>query len=195
MTDETTAPAVSEGRAEELLYRAWVVIANAGGGDWSSQPAQWRAAAEQWRDDWHAAQPDAGTRPGRRWGPATHELMNAAAAFMEEQDLVGRASIDFDGRVDARTIVAIRAQRPAGDALPDDGGLAAWFAERLDEEPVGDAAADGSLRLVERYRQARRAFTANPYADRGEVDALRYAVRCAAARYAVCGGYQEAWRP
>jgi hypothetical protein len=48
------APTKTEGDAddvEDMLYEAWVVIANANG--WDS-PSEWRAAAERWRDRWHA---------------------------------------------------------------------------------------------------------------------------------------------
>ncbi len=36
-----------------LLYEAWVVIANANGGDWQSASVEWREAAERWRDEYH----------------------------------------------------------------------------------------------------------------------------------------------
>lgn len=39
--------------ADGLLYLAWVVIANAGGGDWSSEGTEWHGAATRWRDQWH----------------------------------------------------------------------------------------------------------------------------------------------
>lgn len=38
------------------LEAAWVIIANAYGGNWASAPDDWRAAAERWRDEvWHPA--------------------------------------------------------------------------------------------------------------------------------------------
>ena len=47
-------------REEELLLlregmeRAWGLIANAGGGDWSKESAEWHTAAMVWRDQyWH----------------------------------------------------------------------------------------------------------------------------------------------
>jgi hypothetical protein len=43
--------------AGDLLYEAWVLIANAYGGDWSQNP-EWRAAAERWRGRWHATLSD-----------------------------------------------------------------------------------------------------------------------------------------
>lgn len=38
----------------ELLYDAWVVIANAGEGDWTKEHPDWQEAAARWRDRWHA---------------------------------------------------------------------------------------------------------------------------------------------
>ena len=32
------------------LDLAWGIIANAGGGDWATQTAEWKDAAERWRD-------------------------------------------------------------------------------------------------------------------------------------------------
>lgn len=37
----------------DLLERAWLVIANAHGGDWSRATPEWREAATAWRDAWH----------------------------------------------------------------------------------------------------------------------------------------------
>jgi len=36
-----------------LLELAWVVIANANGGDWIGERPDWRKAASEWRDDYH----------------------------------------------------------------------------------------------------------------------------------------------
>jgi hypothetical protein len=47
-------------QSREMLYRAWVVIANAS--DWrqdDDESLTWRAAAERWRDAWHATLADA----------------------------------------------------------------------------------------------------------------------------------------
>ena len=44
---------------EDLLMTAWGIIANAGGGDWDTQTPEWKAAAERWRDRWHATLPAA----------------------------------------------------------------------------------------------------------------------------------------
>jgi len=41
-------------KAEELLYDAWVVIANVSEGDWEKQTPEWKDAAKRWRDAWHA---------------------------------------------------------------------------------------------------------------------------------------------
>ncbi len=39
--------------AEDLLETAWILIANASGGDWTRASSEWRAAAEKWRDRYH----------------------------------------------------------------------------------------------------------------------------------------------
>lgn len=39
--------------AENLLYSAWVLIANSYGGNWDLTKPDWRNAAEEWRDNWH----------------------------------------------------------------------------------------------------------------------------------------------
>lgn len=41
-------------RARELAETAWGIIANASHGDWSQETTEWRAAAERWRDAYHA---------------------------------------------------------------------------------------------------------------------------------------------
>jgi hypothetical protein len=48
-----TGPVMDES-VLDLLEIAWTVIANAGHGDWDSQPAEWRSAAEEWRGKYHA---------------------------------------------------------------------------------------------------------------------------------------------
>ena len=42
---------------DALLETAWGIIANAHGGDWdaASEASGWRAAAERWRDEYHAS--------------------------------------------------------------------------------------------------------------------------------------------
>jgi hypothetical protein len=35
---------------DDSLAAAWVVIANAGGGDWTRETTEWQEAAERWRD-------------------------------------------------------------------------------------------------------------------------------------------------
>jgi hypothetical protein len=39
-------------RERALTESAWVVIANAGGGDWTTQTQEWQDAAARWRDRW-----------------------------------------------------------------------------------------------------------------------------------------------
>ncbi len=43
-----------EDQPDDPMYEAWCVIANAWDGDWSRASAEWRAAAERWRDRWFA---------------------------------------------------------------------------------------------------------------------------------------------
>lgn len=47
---------------DDLIESAWGLIANAGGGDWTKESDEWRAAAERWRERYHAAL-DAGDVP------------------------------------------------------------------------------------------------------------------------------------
>lgn len=49
----------------DLVERAWGVIANGGGGDWTKETAEWQAAATKWRDDFHAMLDVARGRQGR----------------------------------------------------------------------------------------------------------------------------------
>ena len=37
----------------DLVEWAWTIIANAGGGDWENESAEWRKAAAAWRDAYH----------------------------------------------------------------------------------------------------------------------------------------------
>lgn len=48
--------AVDEGttRRMDLLETAWVIIANAQGGDWEKATPEWKAAAERFREAYHA---------------------------------------------------------------------------------------------------------------------------------------------
>jgi hypothetical protein len=39
----------------DLEAMAWVIIANAHGGDWDSASEEWRNAARKWRDEYHAS--------------------------------------------------------------------------------------------------------------------------------------------
>ena len=41
----------------DLIGMAWVIIANAHGGDWDVAPEDWRNAARTWRDEYHASLP------------------------------------------------------------------------------------------------------------------------------------------
>lgn len=41
---------------DDLLYAAWGIIANAGGGDWDRETFEWIEAARKWRDKYHAIQ-------------------------------------------------------------------------------------------------------------------------------------------
>ncbi len=46
-------------RLEESEHTALVIIANVQGGNWDLAPAEWRAAAERWRDEYHKRLPSA----------------------------------------------------------------------------------------------------------------------------------------
>ena len=37
----------------DLLESAWGIIANAGGGDWTTQTDDWQIAAARWREKYH----------------------------------------------------------------------------------------------------------------------------------------------
>ena len=39
--------------AHDLTEYAWGIIANAGGGDWTTQTDDWQMAAARWRDQYH----------------------------------------------------------------------------------------------------------------------------------------------
>lgn len=47
----------------DLLEMAWVLIANAYGGDWDKAHTCWRATAQKWRDEYHATLPEASDEP------------------------------------------------------------------------------------------------------------------------------------
>jgi hypothetical protein len=40
---------------DDLLEAAWVLIANAGEGDWNRESFDWQVAAAQWRDAYYAS--------------------------------------------------------------------------------------------------------------------------------------------
>jgi hypothetical protein len=40
-------------RMEEAINAAWVIVANAYGGDWTQASAEWKKAAEAWRDTYY----------------------------------------------------------------------------------------------------------------------------------------------
>ena len=42
----------------DLLEMAWGLIANANGGNWDLATAEWKRAAERWRDGYHEVLPD-----------------------------------------------------------------------------------------------------------------------------------------
>ncbi len=39
--------------ADDLVESAWGIIANAGGGDWTTQTDDWQKAAAVWRERYH----------------------------------------------------------------------------------------------------------------------------------------------
>lgn len=56
MTAQTDSqpPIVAPTSPDDLLDLAWGLIANASEGDWDREHPDWKAAAERWRDLWHA---------------------------------------------------------------------------------------------------------------------------------------------
>ena len=38
---------------DPLLEMAWVIIANAGNGDWHNETDEWQDAATKWRNEYH----------------------------------------------------------------------------------------------------------------------------------------------
>ncbi len=55
MTDNALALLAEDGWTwpDDLLEAAWGIIANAGGGDWTTQTPEWQEAAARWRDAYH----------------------------------------------------------------------------------------------------------------------------------------------
>lgn len=51
---ERDALAADNARLRDQCESAWGLIANAGGGDWATQSAEWVQAARRWRDAYHA---------------------------------------------------------------------------------------------------------------------------------------------
>ena len=51
----------------EMLETAWGIIANAGGGNWGIESADWKAAAEKWRDAYHQHLEDDRTALSEKW--------------------------------------------------------------------------------------------------------------------------------
>jgi hypothetical protein len=108
-----TGPVMDES-VLDLLEIAWTVIANAGHGDWDSQPAEWRSAAEQWRGKYHALlrelrlgmaeQPEREAPPLPEGEYARVEIMghDCHTGWVTERDRAGirvLAIADWDGRV------------------------------------------------------------------------------------------------
>ena len=63
-------PAPPELKENDPILAAWGIIANAGGGNWDNESAEWRACAERWRERYVDAKPASATpippKP-RRW--------------------------------------------------------------------------------------------------------------------------------
>lgn len=55
LNEPSPEPAVVEDRepSTNLLNWAWTIIANAGGGNWEKETADWQEAAAKWRDEYH----------------------------------------------------------------------------------------------------------------------------------------------
>jgi hypothetical protein len=73
----------------DLLYGAWVLVANAGGGDWDTLDPVWRRAAEQWRDQFDTALQDVPlTDKGRGLAAAVNTYAEAKESSEEWPVLV-----------------------------------------------------------------------------------------------------------
>lgn len=59
------------------LEAAWGIIANAGGGDWTTQTPEWREAAERWRDELFARRPSPGQ--AEAWAAYHHDRVDPDA--------------------------------------------------------------------------------------------------------------------
>lgn len=56
LTAERDALKAENARLMDALETAWMLIANASGGDWDRERPEWVEAAKRWRDDeWHTA--------------------------------------------------------------------------------------------------------------------------------------------
>lgn len=50
LTETPLATGAAAGESDDTIMDAWGIIANAGGGDWTTQTPEWQAAAARWRD-------------------------------------------------------------------------------------------------------------------------------------------------
>jgi hypothetical protein len=57
LNDWTDATSTGWDFPADLLEAAWGLIANANEGDWDKAHPDWKAAAERWRDAYHASLP------------------------------------------------------------------------------------------------------------------------------------------
>ncbi len=82
-------PETSPASHLDLLYGAWVLVANAGGGDWATLDPVWRRAAEQWRDQFDTALQDVPlTDKGRGLAAAVNTYAEAVTQAGENPDPV-----------------------------------------------------------------------------------------------------------
>lgn len=117
----------AEEHLHELLYQAWGVIANAGmkvGWGWDSEHPEWVAAAERWRDTWHATLPSP--------IPARARTVEQIAASQQ--------------RANAEADAGLAAALGAGTAAPDGERLRAAIDHLETSEAIRGA--DDALRVV-----------------------------------------------
>lgn len=125
--NETMHPETA--RLMDAMELAWGVIANAHGGNWDEAAAEWRAAAERWRDEhWHPALDRNGYSPRESVSPRRFRWNPAAAVWEFYEDAWGGwcvlrqdghdTSAPMSYEDGAAHIEAARARHDRGDGPP-----------------------------------------------------------------------------
>jgi hypothetical protein len=141
-------PAGPPADVDELLMEAWGVIANVSEGNWGAQPPEWVAAAERWRDRWHARLhavvreelpvDGGGDEPADSWlagpGPQNVKLVAGAGATVDAQGQAHGVRVaekwlapddtEFSGRYVC--LCGQEFQRPSFEGGPEAAEAALW---------------------------------------------------------------------